>query len=209
METIEAGNGAYPINQRSVNMTTIKVATVRTKVSANAEKAIVSVVKKSTDAEKAKISAVDVLVAEGYKSTDFVSPKSKTGGSTATEELFDDINRVIVLGFEKRVQKLLAYTTAEAKALPELEKKDRRYWFQQIGSKRNDFKTALEKREAATLTGRPTGNQPTKLEMLKRALEDALKRTTALDPEKDSIPDAVDLVELSANIKKSLAMLKQ
>lgn len=207
MEPIE-GNNAFDLLFGENTMTISKnAAATRTKVSANAEKAIVSAVKKSTDAEKAKLSAVDVLVAEGYKSTDFISPKTKNGGSTATAELFDDINRVIVLGFEKRIQKLLAYTSTEAKALSESAKKERRTWQQQIGSKRSDFKKALEKREAATLEGRPTGGQPTKLAMLKRVLEDALKRTTELDPTKDNVPDAIDLVELSAHLKKSLAML--
>jgi hypothetical protein len=88
--------------------------------------------------------AADTLHAEGIKSTDFISPKSKGGESTATEALFEQINAAIVAGFTARVQKLLA---APTKALSDADKSDKRYWQQQIGARRNDFKRALEKRE--------------------------------------------------------------
>ena len=96
--------------------------------------------------------AADTLHADGIKSTDFISPKSKGGESTATEALFEQINAAIVAGFAARVQKLLA---APAKSLGDADKADRRYWQQQIGARRNDFKRALEKREGVADTRAP------------------------------------------------------
>jgi len=84
------------------------------------------------------------LHAGGMKSTDFISPKSKSGDSTASPEMFDGINAAVVAGFTARVQKLLATPT---KALQDADKADKRYWQQQIGARRNDFKRALEKIE--------------------------------------------------------------
>ena len=89
-------------------------------------------------------SAADTLHASDFKSTDFISPKSKGGESTATPERFEQINAAIVAGFTARVQKLLA---APSKSLGDADKADRRYWQQQIGARRNDFKKALERRE--------------------------------------------------------------
>lgn len=89
-------------------------------------------------------SSVDAIAAAGGRSTDFISPKSKDGLSTASPESFEAVNAAIVAGFSARVQKLLA---APTKALSDTDKADKRYWQQQIGARRNDFKRALEKRE--------------------------------------------------------------
>jgi outer membrane PBP1 activator LpoA protein len=91
-------------------------------------------------------SSIDTLVASGMRSTDFISPKSKDGGSTSSPEQFEAINAAIVAGFTARGQKLLA---APTKALPEADKAEKRYLQQQIGARRNDFKRGLEKREGA------------------------------------------------------------
>jgi len=86
----------------------------------------------------------DALHASGILSTHFISPKSKGGESTATEAEFESINVAIVAGFSAQARKLLA---APTKALSDADKADKRYWQQQIGARRNDFKRALEKRE--------------------------------------------------------------
>ena len=49
-----------------------------------------------------------------------------------------------MLGFTASVQQLLEKNT---KSLTETQKSDKRYWQQQIGARRNDFKRAMEKRE--------------------------------------------------------------
>lgn len=89
-------------------------------------------------------SSIDALVAANMRSTDFISPKSD--GSTASPEQFDGINTAIVAGFPKAVQGLLAKPT---KSLEDADKAEKRYWQQQIGARRNDFKRGLEKREGA------------------------------------------------------------
>lgn len=110
----------------------------------NAFTVITATVSAVEGAARKLTSAADTLHAEGFLSTHFISPKSKGGESTATEEIFEKINAAIVAGFTTRVQKLL---TAPAKSLSDADKADRRYWQQQIGARRNDFKRALEKRE--------------------------------------------------------------
>ena len=106
--------------------------------------AITSAVSAVEGASRKLKSTIDTLAANDMRSTDFISPKSKSGESTASPELFDAINAAIVAGFTARVQKLL---TSPTKALGELDKADKRYWQQQIGARRNDFKRGLEKRE--------------------------------------------------------------
>ena len=97
-----------------------------------------------TGATRKLASSIDALHAGGMRSTDFISPKSKDGASTASPEKFEGINVAIVAGFSARVQKLLA---APTKALSDTDKADKRYWQQQIGARRNDFQRGLEKRE--------------------------------------------------------------
>ncbi len=89
-------------------------------------------------------SSIDALVAANMRSTDFISPKSKKYESTASPEQFAAINEAIVAGFTKANQKLL---TTPTKALSDVDKTTKRYWQQQIGARRNDFQTGLEKRE--------------------------------------------------------------
>lgn len=106
--------------------------------------AITAAVAAVEGASRKMASSIDALVAAGMRSTDFISPKSKSGDSTASPEQFDAINAAIVAGFTARVRKLL---DAPTKALGDADKSDKRYWQQQIGARRNDFKRALEKRE--------------------------------------------------------------
>lgn len=181
-------------------MTTSKAAALRTKVSGNVAEAMRQAVQKVNGANKAMVSAIDTLVAEGYKSTDFISPKTKDGGSTATPELFDDINATIVTGFEKRVQTLLAKPT---KSLKETQKSDKRYWQQQIGARRNDFKRALEKREnVGNSDGAGTRNRTPEQRLLDD-LNDAVKVAQNLESPQ------LDIVEFVGHINKALAMLNK
>jgi len=96
--------------------------------------AITAAVSAVEGASRKMQSSIDALVAAGMRSTDFVSPKSKDGGSTASPEQFEAINTAIVAGFTARTQKLL---TAPTKALPEADKAEKRYAQQQIGARRN------------------------------------------------------------------------
>lgn len=106
--------------------------------------AITEAVALSGKAERKLGSTIDLLVAGGFRSTDFVSPKSEA--STASPEQWDAINAAIVAGFTKPVQQLLDKPT---KSLEDAAKAEKRYWQQQIGAKRSDFQRGLQKREMA------------------------------------------------------------
>jgi outer membrane PBP1 activator LpoA protein len=106
--------------------------------------AITEAVALTGKAERKLGSTIDLLWSEGFKSSDFISPKSEA--STASPEQFDAINAAIVAGFTKAAQQLLDKPT---KSLEDAAKAEKRYWQQQIGAKRNDFKRGLEKREGA------------------------------------------------------------
>jgi hypothetical protein len=101
-------------------------------------------------ADKQGNAAIDALIADGFdKPTDFVSPKSE--GSTVSVEEFNAINDAIVLGFNADIQRLLA---KPVKSLTDAQKTTRRYWQQQIGAKRNDFKRGMQRRiDAASPDG--------------------------------------------------------
>ena len=114
-------------------------------INAKLASAIANAVSIANKSVKAMTSAVDLMVAEGLKSTDFISPKGEASKSTSSAEQFEEINAAIVAGFTPATQKLLDTPT---KALTESGKHNKRYAQQQIGARRNDFKRALEKREA-------------------------------------------------------------
>ena len=127
--------------------------------------AITEAVALTGKAERKFGSTIDLLAAEGFRSTDFISPKSDA--STASPEQWDAINAAIVAGFTKAAQQLLDKPT---KSLEEPAKAEKRYWQQQIGAKRNDFKRGLEKREGADESRTP--RQPkSPVEKLRAALE--------------------------------------
>ena len=108
-------------------------------VSNVAREAIGSFVGASAKADKTKLKTLDVLQAEGFVSTDFVAPAK--GKDRA---LYDSLKAAVVLGFEVRVQTLLAKDT---KTLDDDAKKVKKMWQQQIGSRMTDLKNGLAKRE--------------------------------------------------------------
>jgi len=133
--------------------------------------AITAAVSAVEGASRKMQSSIDALVAAGMRSTDFVSPKSKDGGSTSSPEQFEAINAAIVAGFTARTQKLLA---APTKALPEADKAEKRYAQQQIGARRNDFKRGLEKREGKADDRAP--QQPKSAEDKIRAMIESIEK---------------------------------
>lgn len=134
-------------------------------LSAIVANAITETVALTGKAERKMGSTIDLLWAEGMKSTDFISPKSE--GSTASPEQFDAINAAIVAGFTKAAQQLLDKPT---KALEDADKAEKRYWQQQIGAKRNDFKRGLAKREGAE-DNRAARQPKAAIDKLRAALE--------------------------------------
>jgi len=112
-------------------------------LSTQTQTAVSKAVSTSINADKAGIAAVDLLIADGFdKPTDYISPKSE--GSTISVEEFNNLNEAIELGFAKAVQALLA---KPVKSLTDAQKATRRYWQQQKGARRNDFKKQVTKRQ--------------------------------------------------------------
>jgi len=141
-------------------------------------KLIISAVQKASGAERAVIAAVDEFIASGFASTDLISPKTK--GSTVSQDEFNMINETIVAGFSAAVRKLMS---VPVKSLSPDEKVERRYWQQQVGARRNDFKRQLEKRENAGESGTPVTPKTNKTKIL-----EALAKVVSIC-EKDEAPD--------------------
>ena len=141
-------------------------------------KLIISAVQKASGAERAVTAAVDEFIASGFTSTDLISPKSKD--STVSQDEFDMINGTIVAGFSATVRKLMS---VPVKSLSDNEKSERRYWQQQIGARRNDFKRQLEKRENADESDTPVTVKTNKTKIL-----EALSKVVSIC-EKDEAPD--------------------
>ncbi len=167
------------------------------KLTAEVGKTITSTVNKTQAGVRAMQSAVPMLIANGFVSTMFISPNSKGSKSTATNEQFDWINKHIVLGFSASVQSLLESPT---KSLTDAKKVTKRYWQQQIGARRNDFKSALAKREDSNGAG---GKPRTADQRVRDNLNDCLKVI-------DNVEDSTQLVqgaEIKALLKKAIALL--
>ena len=154
---------------------------------------------KSIEAEGKQTTMVDALVADGVVAEMLLSKDNQFDS-----DLTDSVKSAIVLGFSKSAQSLLAFTTAEAKKLPDAKKADRRYWHQQVGSKLKDLRNALNRRKE-----RGASSTATALQLLERDLASVVKRATGLDPAKDSIPDCFPLTEIVAEAKKLKAKFDQ
>ena len=119
------------------------------------KKAMISDVKAQVAAGKSSVKTTDMLIADGFKYTDFISPgtaNKPNKKSTATKESHDKVTEIIKLGFTDAVQKVLKTPT---NALTEHGKSNKRYWTQQIGTQRAAWKRALQKRVTGPNTTRP------------------------------------------------------
>jgi outer membrane PBP1 activator LpoA protein len=143
--------------------------------------AITEAVALTGKAERKFGSTIDLLAAEGFRSTDFISPKSDA--STASPEQWDAINAAIVAGFTKAAQQLLDKPT---KSLEDPAKAEKRYWQQQIGAKRNDFKRGLQTREMAD-NSRAARQPKAAIDKLRVALETVEKIAQANEWEFDVV----------------------
>jgi len=149
-------------------------------------------------ADKHGTAAIDALIADGFdKPTDFVSPKSQ--GSTVSVEEFNAINDAIVLGFTAHIQRLLA---KPVKSLTDAQKTTRRYWQQQIGAKRNDFKRGMQRRiDAASPDG---GAQRTRTidEWFRDMANDGIKKCRNAEEAPFDIADMIKACEAVLKLAK-------
>ena len=167
-------------------------------INAKLASAIANAVSIANKSVKAMASAVDLLVAEGLKSTDFISPKGEASKSTSSPEQFEELNAAIVAGFTPATQKLLDTPT---KALTESGKHNKRYWQQQIGARRNDFKRALEKREALA-AGTQASRTRTLDEWCRDMANDGIKKCRNAENAPFDIEDMIKALNAVLNIAK-------
>jgi len=159
--------------------------------------AITIAVSTTLKGDRAKTNAVDKMVADGIKSTDMISPKGKDSKSTASDELFAAINKAIVLGFNTKVQALV--NAPSAKGMTDAQKLTRRNGQMQIGAKRNDFKTALAKREDINGGAKPKRSDA-------QRIADNLNDCSKVIENSEGI-NGVDLLELGKAIKAAKSAL--
>lgn len=168
----------------------------------NAIAADVSAVERSA---KARHAVIDLMVASKIKSTDFISPKSKDSGSTATPELFAELKAAIVAGFTATDQALVKLESKAAIAALKPEKAARRtYVQQQIGSRMKDYKNALKRREDAGNTeGNGAGGG--KRDATTRLLDHLAKAINVLRQESDFRFEVAPMVE---RLTKEMTLIK-
>ena len=157
------------------------------------QKVMIADVKAQIAAGKSGVKATDMLVAEGFKYTDLISPgtvNNPNPKSTATKELHDKVTKIIKLGFTAGVQKVLETPT---NALTEHDKANKRYWTQQIGTQRAAWKRSLQKRVTPPNRTRPIA------ERVGEALDTLIK----LVEEAEKAPfDTVEMLEALKTAKR-------
>lgn len=155
-------------------------------------------------ASKTRFALIDAMVAGGIKSTDWISPKSKDSGSTATPELFASLKAAVIAGFTAADRQLIAIESKAAVAALKPEKAARRtYVLQQIGSRMKDYKNALKRREEHAETGGAGGG---KRDATTRLLDHLAKAINVLRQESDFAFEVAPMVE---RLTKEMTLIKQ
>lgn len=149
---------------------------------------------------KLRHATIDLLVANKFRSFDFVSPKGgkdkKPGINCGTPETFDALKAATVCGFTAADQALLKITSPAAVAALKPEKAARRtYVQQQIGSRMKDFKNALARREAPA-DGNGAGGR--KRGAHDRFMDHLTKAINVLHEDSDFLFDVKEMLEFLA-----------
>lgn len=153
---------------------------------------------------KSRFAVVDAMVAQGLKSTDWISPKSKDSGSTASPELFAELKAAVVAGFSAADRQLIAIESKAAVAALKPERAARRtYVLQQIGSRMKDYKNALKRREDGAANGGAGGG---KRDATTRLLDHLAKAINVLRQESDFAFEVAPMVE---RLTKEMTLIKQ
>ena len=154
---------------------------------------------------KARHMLIDLMVASGLRWTDFISPKAKDSGSTATPELFSELKEAVVAGFTAADQSLIKIESKAAVAALKPEKAARRtYLQQQIGSRMKDYKNALKRRQDTSddKGGAGGGKRPA----ADRLLDHLSKAINVLRQESDFAFEVAPMIE---RLTKEVTLIKQ
>ena len=178
--------------------TSTKAAAPRTSVPSASAEAIRQWVTLDGKARAKKKAAIDQMHKDGIRSTDCLSPRSKTNGHTCTKELYADLVLTIQMGMEAEKQALLE---KEPKTLSEADKDKRNDYVKERGSLLTDLKNALKRREGKGAQG----NTRTPLQIVGDNITQTIERVAGLDPEIDKIPDACDIAATQKHLKAALA----
>ena len=175
----------------AVSVKTVALSTV-------ARDAIADAVSKTLAGDRAMSKAADALQADGVKAAMLYAPKEG-----ADRTFYESVQAAVVMGFSKTIQDLIVKNT---KTLSEEKKAEKRYWIQQKGSKTNDLRDMLERREAyakAQAEGSSGANVRSTLES--RILRDLAKYLKQLG-EVENFKG--DLLGLQKDLKSAIARIK-
>jgi hypothetical protein len=167
-------------------------------VSKEASHVITQAVAKKLASERATAIVADALVADGVTPEMMRAPKDKD----ADRSFYDSLCKAVVAGFTASVQTLLK---KETKTLSDAQKKEKREWQQQIGSKIKDFRNALQRRidkANASEEGEGAGKTSTLEARLKR---DIAKYISQLEKVESFNGNIVELVKC---LKSALVYVK-
>ena len=126
--------------------------------------------------KKTLLLVMDMIRDEGFHADDFISPRTKNTSDIEAINRFNRINEIIKLSFPDEAKELIA---ADIDDLTSKQKKDRKYWQQQIGSRRNDIRNILLGRKHSSRTQTVLSNLKMAISEIDRMDENELKRFDA------------------------------
>ena len=125
---------------------------------------------------KTLLLVMDMIRDEGFHADDFISPRNKNTSDIETINRFNRINEIIKLSFPDEARELM---TADIGGLTSKQKKDRKYWQQQIGSRRNDIRNILLGRKHSSRTQSVLSNLKMAISEIDKMEENELRRFDA------------------------------
>ena len=126
--------------------------------------------------KKTLLLVMDMIRDEGFHADDFISPKTKNTSDIETINRFNRINEIIKISFPDEAKELIA---ADIGDLTSKQRKDRKYWQQQIGSRRNDIRNILLGRKHSSRTQTVLSNLKMAISEIDRMDENELRRFDA------------------------------
>ena len=164
-------------------------------VSKAASQVITAAVSKKLASERATAIVADALQADGVTPEMMRAPKDKS----ADRSFYDSLCVAVVAGFSASVQTLLK---KETKTLSDAQKKEKREWQQQIGSKIKDFRNALQRRIDKGEESEGAGKTSTLESRLKRDLAKYISQLEKVEAFSGNV------VELTKCLKSALVYVK-
>ena len=145
--------------------------------------------------EKTLLLVMDLIRDEGFTAEDLISPKTRNKSDIKTINRFNSINEIIKLSFPDEARKLIK---ANIDDLTSEQKKSRKYWQQQIGSRRNDIRNILLGRKHTNPTQTVLSNLKMAITAIEKMDETVLK---SFDSKKvlSLINSAVSSIEKSSS----------